>query len=162
MGVMCTNNKELHDKLFFNVKSMGAVPSPFECFMCLRSLKTLKIRIEQHCANAMTVAKYLENHPLVEKVLYPGLESHPQHELAKKQMRDFGGMVSFYIKGGIDNAKKFCETVKIFTLAESLGGVESLLEVPSLMTHGSVPPEQRKILGIDDNLIRLSVGVEDI
>lgn len=126
-----------------------------------RSVRTLAIRMEQHAKSAMAVAEFLSAHPLVEKVLYPGLPSHPQHELAKRQMLGFSGMVSFYIRGGRDEARKFLQTVKIFALAESLGGFESLVESPSLMTHLSVPEDMRNELGITDNLIRISVGLED-
>ena len=118
--------------------------------------------MKAHQENAMAIAQFLEKHPKVEKVIYPGLESHPQHALAREQMSGFGGMITFYIKGGMDSARKFLENVNVFALAESLGGVESLIEHPAIMTHASVPPENRKALGIDDSLIRLSVGIEDI
>jgi len=130
--------------------------------LILRSIKTLELRVKAHCKNAYTIARYLEKAPMCEKVLYPGLQSHPQHELAKKQMRGFGGMLSFYIKGGKEAMSKFLKAVKIFTLAESLGGVESLIECPALMTHGSVPAQVREELGITDNLIRISVGIESV
>jgi cystathionine gamma-lyase len=130
--------------------------------MCLRSLKTLPLRMKAHQENAMAIAKFLEGHPKVTKVIYPGLESHPQHTLAKEQMHGFGGMITFHIKGGLESARRFLESVNVFSLAESLGGVESLIEHPAIMTHASVPAENRKALGIDDSLIRLSVGVEDL
>jgi len=161
MGVLATNNEDLYTKLKFLQNSIGAIPSPFDCYMALRGLKTLHLRMREHSVNALAVAQYLEKHPLVEKVIYPGLPSHPQHELAKKQMKAFGGMVTFFIKGGIDESRVFLENLKLFALAESLGAVESLAEHPAIMTHASVPPEQRKLLGISDSLIRLSVGVED-
>ena len=141
---------------------MGTTLGAFDSFMYLRSLKTLPLRMRAHQENAMAVAKFLESHPKVEKVIYPGLESHPQHALAKEQMHGFGGMITFYIKGGLTSARNFLENVNVFALAESLGGVESLIEHPAIMTHASVPAETRKVLGIDDSLIRLSVGVEDL
>ncbi|OQW51862.1 MAG: cystathionine gamma-synthase [Proteobacteria bacterium SG_bin7] len=159
-GVAVTNNKEIAEKLAFLSNSMGGIAGPFDSFIALRSLKTLPIRMKAHEENALAVAKFLSDHKKVEKVIYPGLNSHPQHELAKKQMTGFGGMITFYLKGNIDNARSFLESVKVFSLAESLGGVESLIEHPAIMTHASVPPENRKKLGIDDNLVRLSVGIE--
>ncbi|MGZ3770326.1 MAG: cystathionine gamma-synthase [Bdellovibrio sp.] len=161
-GVAVTSRAELAEKLAFLSNGMGAVQGPFDSFMCLRSLKTLPLRMKAHQENAMAIAKFLESHPKVEKVIYPGLESHPQYALAKEQMHGFGGMITFYIKGGLESARKFLENVNVFSLAESLGGVESLIEHPAIMTHASVPPENRKALGIDDSLIRLSVGVEDL
>lgn len=161
-GIITTNSQELHDKIRFNLLSMGPCASPFDSYLMLRSLKTMKVRMAQHCKNARVIAEYLESHSKVDKVLYPGLESHPQHETAKLQMRDFGGMITIYLKGNVKHTRQFLENVKIFFLAESLGGVESLIECPALMTHMSVPPEQRKILGIDDSLVRLSVGIEDV
>lgn len=159
-GVVVTANKELSEKIYFLQKSVGAVQSPFDSYMALRSLKTLPLRMKAHQENAMAVAQYLEAHEKVEKVLYPGLESHPQHELARKQMTGYGGMVTFFIKGGLEAAKTFLESVEVFSLAESLGGVESLVEHPAIMTHASIPKEMREELGISDTLIRLSVGVE--
>jgi cystathionine gamma-lyase len=138
----------------------GAVPSPFDCFLVLRGIKTLHLRMERHQENAMAAAKFLSSHEKVEKVLYPGLPSHPQHDLAKRQMRGFGGMVTVWLKGDIKEGRVFMENLKIFALAESLGGVESLANHPEQMTHASVPAERRKILGITGNMIRLSVGVE--
>lgn len=161
-GVAVTSRVEIAEKIAFLSNGMGAVQGPFDSFMCLRSLKTLPLRMKAHQENAMAIAKFLESHPKVEKVIYPGLESHPQHALAKEQMHGFGGMITFYIKGGMESARKFLENVNVFSLAESLGGVESLIEHPAIMTHASVPPENRKALGIDDSLIRLSVGVEDL
>jgi cystathionine gamma-lyase len=160
-GVAVTANKDIADKLQFLTNSMGGIGSTFDAFLLMRSLKTLPLRMKAHAENAMKVANYLEKHPQVERIIYPGLKSHPQHELAKQQMSGFGGMITFFIKGGMPAARKFLESVNVFALAESLGGVESLIEHPAIMTHASVPPEQRKALGIDDSLIRLSVGVED-
>lgn len=162
MGVLATSNEEIYTKLKFLQNSMGAIPAPFDCYMALRGLKTLHLRMREHSKNALEVATFLESHPLVDSVIYPGLASHPQHELAKRQMRGFGGMITFFIKGGLDESRVFLESLKLFALAESLGAVESLAEHPVIMTHASVPPEQRKALGISDSLIRLSVGCEDI
>ncbi|CAG9770564.1 unnamed protein product [Ceutorhynchus assimilis] len=162
MGALVTSNSDLFEKLKFLQNSMGIVPSPFDCYQVNRGLKTLALRMEKHKENALVVAKYLENHPKVEKVLHPGLPSHPQYELFKKQTSGHSGTFSFYLKGNIESSKKFLQTLKIFTLAESLGGYESLAELPSVMTHASVPPEQRAVLGISDTLIRLSVGLEDV
>lgn len=160
-GVAAMSRVDLAEKIQFLTNSMGGIAGPFDSFMALRSLKTLPLRMKAHASNAMAVAKFLEKHPKVEKVLYPGLPSHPQHGLAKEQMFGFGGMITFYIKGGLPAARSFLENVNVFSLAESLGGVESLVEHPAIMTHASVPPENRKALGIDDGLIRLSVGVEE-
>ncbi len=160
-GIAVTNDAQIAEKLAFLSNSMGGIQGPFDSFLALRSLKTLPIRMKAHAENAMKIAQFLETHPLVDKVVYPGLKSHPQYELAQAQMAGFGGMITFFIKGGFDAAKKFLESVQVFALAESLGGVESLIEHPAIMTHASVPAEQRKILGIDDSLIRLSVGIED-
>lgn len=160
-GVAVMNDLQLAERMQFLSNSMGGIQGPFDSFLALRSLKTLPIRMKAHAENAMKIADFLEAHPLVDKVVYPGLKSHPQHSLAKEQMSGFGGMITFFIKGGFDSAKKFLESVQVFALAESLGGVESLIEHPAIMTHASVPAEQRKILGIDDSLIRLSVGIED-
>ena len=161
-GIAVTNRQDLAEKLAFLSNSMGGVQGAFDSFMCLRSLKTLPLRMKAHASNAQAVAEFLETHPKVQKVIYPGLESHPQHALAKEQMLGMGGMITFYIKGGLDEARIFLENVRVFALAESLGGVESLIEHPAIMTHASVPPENRKALGIDDTLIRLSVGIEDL
>jgi cystathionine gamma-lyase len=155
------NDKELSDRLAFLQNATGAVPSPFDSFLVLRGLKTLHLRMRAHCENAQRVAEMLAAHPGVEKVIYPGLASHPQHQLARRQMSGFGGMVTILIRGGLAESRRFLERCRIFALAESLGGVESLIEHPAIMTHASVPAEQRAELGIADNLVRLSVGVED-
>jgi cystathionine gamma-lyase len=136
------------------------VQGPFDSFLALRGLKTLHLRIRAHCENAQALAEFLATHPAIEKVVYPGLPSHPQHALAARQMDGFGGIVSIWIKGGFEGAMRFCERTALFTLAESLGGVESRVNHPAVMTHASVPVERRRLLGIDDNLVRLSVGVE--
>jgi len=162
MGVVVTNSKDLYEDLKFLQNGIGAVPSAFDCFLALRSMKTLHVRMREHERNATKVAQFLSEHPLIERVIYPGLPSHPQHELAKKQMKGFGGMITFFLKGGIVESRKFLESIKIPALAESLGGVESLIELPSVMTHASVPAEERAKLGISDSLIRLSVGLEDV
>jgi cystathionine gamma-lyase len=163
-GVVVTGheNKELTDRMTFLQNATGAVASPFDSFLVLRGLKTLHLRMRTHCENAQAVAEMLSSHPAVEKVIYPGLSSHSQHELAKRQMNGFGGMVTILVKGGLEESRRFLERCRVFALAESLGGVESLIEHPAIMTHASVPPAQRAQLGITDNLIRLSVGVEDI
>lgn len=161
-GVAVTTRSDLAEKLAFLSNSMGGIASAFDAFMCLRSLKTLPLRMKAHEKNAMAIAEFLEAHALVEKVIYPGLKSHPQHALAREQMLGMGGMITFHIKGGLAAAKTFLENLDVFALAESLGGVESLIEHPAIMTHASVPQEIRKDLGIDDSLIRLSVGVEDL
>ena len=161
-GALLTNSDELHQKLKFIQLSVGAVPGINECFLLLRSTKTLHVRMERHCENAAKVANWLDNHEHVERVIYPGLESHPQHELAKKQMSGFGGMITMYLKGGLEESRTMLEHTKLFACAESLGGVESLIEHPAIMTHASVPPAMREQLGISDNLIRLSVGIEDV
>jgi len=161
-GVVATNRSDLAEKMAFLSNSMGGIAGPFDAFLALRSLKTLPLRMKAHASNAMEIAKFLETHKQVEKVIYPGLKSHPQYGLACEQMSGFGGMITFHIKGGLESARKFLENVNVFALAESLGGVESLIEHPAIMTHASVPLENRKKLGIDDSLIRLSVGVEDI
>ncbi|PZO61848.1 MAG: cystathionine gamma-synthase [Pseudoxanthomonas suwonensis] len=156
------DNPDLAEQLAFLQNSIGAVQGPFDSFLALRGLKTLHLRMQAHCTNAQAIAETLERHPAIEKVLYPGLPSHPQHALAARQMSGFGGMVSVYLKGGFDAARRFCESLRLFTLAESLGGVESLVNHPAVMTHASVPEERRAQLGIADNLVRLSVGVEDV
>lgn len=161
-GVAVTSREDLAEKMAFLSNSMGGVGSAFDAFLCLRSLKTLPLRMKAHEANAGPIAEFLASHPQVEKAIYPGLKSHPQHGLAKEQMSGFGGMITFHIKGGMGAARKFLENVRVFALAESLGGVESLIEHPAIMTHASVPAENRKALGIDDSLIRLSVGIEDL
>jgi cystathionine beta-lyase/cystathionine gamma-synthase len=155
-------NAELSERLTFLQNAVGAISGPFDSFLALRGLKTLALRMERHCTSAFEIAQWLEAHPKVRRVYYPGLPSHPQHALAKKQMRAFGGMISMELQGTLDDAKRFLERCQLFTLAESLGGVESLIEHPALMTHGSVPPEVRATLGISDTLVRLSVGIEDV
>lgn len=152
----------LAEKLAFLQNAVGGVQGPFDSFLALRGLKTLHLRMRAHCENAMALAEWLQSHPAIERVIYPGLPSHPQHELAKRQMHGFGGMVTIFVKGGLDAAKRFCERTEIFALAESLGGVESLVNHPAIMTHASVPPERRAALGLGDNLVRLSMGVEDV
>jgi cystathionine gamma-lyase len=154
--------KTLYARLKFLQNAVGAVPGPFDCWLVLRGIKTLAVRMERHCANASKIASFLEQHPQVERVVYPGLASHPGHTIAQQQMRGFGGMITFFIKGGLDEARKFLSSVKLFTLAESLGGVESLIEHPAIMTHASVPPEIRQQIGIHDNLVRVSVGLESV
>ncbi|MBX6323391.1 MAG: PLP-dependent transferase, partial [Rhodospirillaceae bacterium] len=151
----------LAERLAFLHNAVGAVAGPFDSFLALRGLKTLALRMERHCANAMAVARWLEAHPAVERVYYPGLPSHPQHALARRQMHGFGGMVTAVLKGDINRTRRFLERCELFALAESLGGVESLIEHPAIMTHASLPPEKRAALGIGDGLVRLSVGVED-
>ena len=160
--VVVGDNAELAEQLAFLQNSVGAVQGPFDSFLALRGAKTLHLRMRAHCENAMALARFLEKHPSVEKVIYPGLESHPHHALAKRQMDGFGGMLSVCVKGGYERAKKLCERLELFTLAESLGGVESLVNHPAVMTHASIPPDRRAALGITDNLVRLSVGVEEL
>ncbi|TZF91217.1 cystathionine gamma-synthase [Cognatilysobacter lacus] len=152
----------LAEQMAFLQNAVGGVQGPFDSFLALRGLKTLHLRMKAHCENAQALAEWLQAHPAIEKVLYPGLPSHPQHALARRQMHGFGGMVSIYLKGGLDAARRFCERTELFALAESLGGVESLVNHPAIMTHASVPAERRAQLGITDNLVRLSVGVEDV
>lgn len=161
-GVLLMNDKALYEKVKFLQNAIGAVPAPQDCFLLLRSTKTLSLRMQRHCENAQKIAEHLEKHPKVEKVIYPGLASHPEHALAKKQMKAFGGMISFYIKGDKKAATDFLEKLKLFTLAESLGGVESLVEHPGIMTHAAIPEAQRDKFGIHDNLIRVSVGIEEV
>lgn len=161
-GCIMLNNKDLYKKLFTLQNSIGPTQSPFDSWLVLRGLKTLAVRMEAHAKNAMKVAEYLEKHPKVERVIYPGLKSHPQHAIAKKQMHGFGGMITFFLKGDLKKANKFLSTVKTFSLAESLGGVESLIESPAIMTHASIPKNVRESIGLTDNLIRLSVGLEHI
>jgi cystathionine gamma-lyase len=162
-GVAVTANPELADRIGFLQNAVGAISGPFDSFLALRGLKTLALRMRQTSENALAIAQWLETQSTVTRVIYPGLPSHPQHELAKRQMKNgFSGIVTFFIKGGLESAKRFLERCRLFTLAESLGGVESLVDHPGLMTHASIPPEQRAALGIDDSLIRLSVGIEDV
>ncbi|GMS84110.1 hypothetical protein PENTCL1PPCAC_6285 [Pristionchus entomophagus] len=161
MGCVMTDREDIKDHLFFQQLAVGAVPSPFDCFLVNRGIKTLHLRMKAHYENALAVAQYLEKNERVDKVLYPALPSHPHHEVHKKQTKGMSGMISFYLKGGLEESQKFFKAIKVFTLAESLGGYESLAELPSVMTHASVPEEDRAKLGITDNLIRLSVGIED-
>ncbi|GAB3030597.1 cystathionine gamma-synthase [Oleiagrimonas citrea] len=161
-GVVVAGSDELAEQMGFLQNSVGAIAGPFDAFLAMRGLKTLHLRMRQHCESALDLAKWLEKHPQVERVIYPGLKSHPQHALAKRQMDGFGGIVSIEVKGGLRKAKRVLERCHLFALAESLGGVESLIEHPAIMTHASVPAANRKRLGISDTLIRLSVGVEDI
>ena len=162
MGAICTNDDNLHEQLAFIANSCGATPGPQDSFLVLRGLKTLHVRMERHCSNGVVVANFLANHPKVEKVYWPGFPSHPNHEVAKKQMRDFGGMISFSLKGDrFEDASKLAQAVRVFSLAESLGGVESLLGHPASMTHASIPKAEREKSGITDSLLRLSVGIED-
>lgn len=162
MGALCTNDDNLYEQLAFIANSCGATPGPQDSFLVLRGLKTLHVRMERHCANGVVVANFLANHPKVEKVYWPGFTSHPNHEVAKKQMRDFGGMISFSLKGDrFEDASKLAQAVRVFSLAESLGGVESLLGHPASMTHASIPKPERERSGITDSLLRLSVGIED-
>jgi cystathionine gamma-lyase len=161
-GAIMLSNEELYGKIKFNQNAIGAVPSPFDCFLVLRGIKTLAIRMEKHNCNAQEIAEFLESQPKVKKVHYPGLKSHPQHDLAKKQMSGFGGILSFELNANLKGVKAFLKKFKLFALAESLGGVESLIEHPALMTHASIPREEREKIGISDSLIRVSVGIEDL
>jgi len=161
-GALMTNDVSLYEPLKFLQMAVGAVPSPTECFLALRGIKTLHLRMSRHDENARILAAFLEKNEKIKKVIYPGLESHPNHALAKSQMSGFGGMISFYLKCGLVETKNFLKDLDLFTLAESLGGVESLIEHPAIMTHASVPPETREELGITDSFIRLSVGIEDV
>lgn len=160
--VVVGDNQQLIEKLSYLQNAVGAIAGPFDSFLCLRGVKTLALRMQRHCENAMEIARWLSNHPAIEKVIYPGLESHPQHELAKRQMKGFGGMISIIIKGGLENSRHFLERCHLFSLAESLGGIESLIEHPAIMTHASIPEATRLKLGIVDGLVRLSVGIEDV
>jgi cystathionine gamma-lyase len=159
--VVVGENAELREKIGFLQNAVGSISGPFDSFLALRGLKTLSLRMERHCGSAMKIAEFLSSHPQIESVIYPGLESHPQHALARRQMHGFGGIISARVTGGLEGAKRFLERCRLFTLAESLGGVESLVEHPAIMTHASVPPAVRAELGIDDGLVRLSVGIED-
>jgi cystathionine gamma-lyase len=161
-GVLIVNEPALADKLHYIQNAVGGVPGPWDCFLLLRSTKTLPIRMERHCENAMKVATYLEGHRLIERVYYPGLKSHPQHDIASRQMRGYGGMISAVLKGDLATSRRFLERVQIFSLGESLGGVESLIEHPAIMTHASIPAENRAKLGIVDGLVRFSVGIEHV
>lgn len=161
-AVVVGDNKALAERIAFLQNSCGGVSGPFDSFLVLRSLKTLSLRMERHCSNAAELAQWLSAHPKIEKVIYPGLKSHPQHPLAKQQMQAFGGMISMILKGDLATTKRFLGRCQLFTLAESLGGVESLIEHPAIMTHASIPAEKRKDLGIVDGFVRLSVGIEHI
>ena len=161
-GIVITSDDAIAEKLRFLQNSIGAVPAPFDCWLTLRGVKTLGVRMRQHALNAEAIAQWLQAHDSVEQVLYPGLATHPQHDLARSQMSGFGGMITFTLKGGLKASRRMLERVRVFALAESLGGVESLIEHPAIMTHASVPPEVRAELGISDGLIRLSVGIEDL
>lgn len=166
-GILVTNRPDLAERLRFMQNAIGSILGPMDSYLVLRGIKTLAIRMERHCRNAAEIATRLEAHPRVERIVYPGLESHPQHALAQKQMRlggepAGGGMITIWLKGGLNDSRRFLQRVHLFSLAESLGGVESLIEHPAIMTHASVPPDKRKALGIDDNLCRLSVGIENV
>jgi cystathionine gamma-lyase len=160
--IVVGDDAALAEQMTFLQNAIGGVQGPFDSFLALRGLKTLHLRMQAHCANAQALAEWLETHPAIEKVVYPGLKSHPQHELAQRQMDGFGGMVSIWLKGGLDAARRMMERCELFTVAESLGGVESLVNHPAIMTHASVPAERRAQLGVTDNLVRLSVGVENL
>lgn len=163
MGALVTNNAQLHEKLYFILNTTGANPGPMDSFLVLRGIKTLHLRMERHCFNGRKVAEYLKQHPKIEKVYWPGFPEHPNHAIAKKQMSDFGGMISIVLKDkSIENTCKLASSFKVFSLAESLGGVESLINHPATMTHGSIPKELREKVGVVDNLLRLSVGIEHI
>ena len=159
--VVVGDHQALSEQLGYLQNAVGGIASPFDSFFVLRSLKTLAVRMERHCHNAQAIAQWLAQHPKIERVYYPGLTSHPQHALAQRQMHAFGGMVTAVLQGGLEPARRFLERCEIFSLAESLGGVESLIEHPGIMTHASIPAAQRAQLGIDDGLVRLSVGIED-
>jgi cystathionine gamma-lyase len=160
-GALIVNDDDLAERLHYIQNAVGAVPAPWDCFLLLRSTKTLHVRMERHCANARRIADYLADHPRVERVFYPGRSDHPQHAIAAQQMNDFGGMITITLKGGLSESRTFLESLKLFSLAESLGGVESLIEHPAIMTHASVDADAREALGITDGLVRLSVGLED-
>lgn len=163
MGALITNDPEIHEQLYFILNSSGANPGPMDSFLVLRGIKTLHLRMERHCFNGRKIAEYLKGHPKIEKVYWPGFPEHPNHIIAKKQMRDFGGMISIVLKDKtIENTFKVASSFKVFSLAESLGGVESLINHPATMTHASIPKEEREKAGVVDNLLRLSVGVEDV
>jgi cystathionine gamma-lyase len=162
-GIVVTgSNKEITERMGFLQNAIGSIPSPFDCFLILRGVKTLAVRMDRSSSNALEIASFLEKQPQVERVIYPGLRSHPQYDVAHRQMRAGGGMITMIMKGGLDASRKFLETVRVFSLAESLGGVESLIEHPAIMTHASIPKEVREKTGIVDGLIRLSVGIEDL
>jgi len=162
LGLLALSNDELAEKLFFMQNSSGAICGPMDSFLTLRGIKTLHVRMQRHCENARVIANYLKKHDKVDNVYWPGFENHPNHNIAKSQMNDFGGMISFTVKGNFDLVKRITSSFKVFTLAESLGGVESLVNHPATMTHASIPKEERDKIGITDNLIRFSVGIEDV
>ncbi len=160
MGALMTDSEDLYTRLKYMQNATGPTPSPFDCFLAIRGLKTLGVRMERHTKNAMEVATFLESHPKIDRVLYPGLKSHPHHDLANRQMSGYGGMVSFYVKGDLEATRKFLTSTNLFVLAVSLGGVESLIEQPATMTHFEMPKEARDAVGISDNLVRASIGIE--
>ncbi|MGZ3902261.1 MAG: cystathionine gamma-synthase [Bacteroidia bacterium] len=163
MGALIMNDDKLHEQLYFILNSCGANPGPMDSFLVQRGIKTLHVRMQRHCENGKKIAEFLKTHPKIEKVYWPGFTDHPNHEIAKKQMRDFGGMISFVLKDkSVDNTFKLASSFKVFSLAESLGGVESLINHPATMTHASIPKAEREKAGVVDNLLRLSVGIEDI
>jgi cystathionine gamma-lyase len=161
-GVVVAGSDALAEQMAFLQNSVGAIAGPFDAFLAMRGLKTLHLRMKAHCAAALDIARWLESHPAIERVIYPGLKSHSQHALARRQMQGYGGIISVEVKGGLKKARRMLERCELFSLAESLGGVESLIEHPAIMTHASVPAANRKRLGISDSLVRLSVGVEDV
>lgn len=161
-GALITNNEELHEQLRFLQNAAGGIPGPMDCFLVLRGTKTLAVRMKQHCENAATIARYLVEHPEVERVYYPGLEDNPSHDVACKQMSDFGGMVSLELQGDLERNRRFAASTRLFALAESLGGVESMINHPASMTHASIPKAEREKGGLRDTLMRLSVGIEDV
>jgi cystathionine gamma-lyase len=161
-GAILTSDADGYERLRFIQNAVGAVPGPMDCFLTLRGTKTLAVRMDRHTDNAMELAGWLEKHPKVRRVIYPGLESHPQHAVAKRQMKKFGGMISFVIIGGLEASRRLLTGMEVFTLAESLGGVESLIEHPAIMTHASIPRELREARGLDDGLVRISVGIEHV
>jgi len=161
-GAIMVSDDEIYTKLKFNQNALGAIPSPFDCFLVMRGTKTLSLRMERHCQNALKIAEYLSNHSKVDRVIYPGLKSHPQRDLAKKQMNGYGGIVTFTLRDGKAETADFLRKLDLIALAESLGGVESLINQPAVMTHASMQREERERLGVTDNLLRLSVGIEDI
>ncbi|MES2513521.1 MAG: cystathionine gamma-synthase [Bacteroidota bacterium] len=163
MGALITNDDKLHEQIYFILNSCGANPGPMDCFLVMRGIKTLHLRMERHCLNGRKIAEFLKTHPRIEKIYWPGFTDHPNHEIAKKQMRDFGGMISIVLKGAnLEQTFKIASSFKVFSLAESLGGVESLINHPVTMTHASIPKAERDKAGVVDNLLRLSVGVEDV
>jgi len=163
MGALVTNDDKLHEQIYFVLNSCGANPGPMDCFLVMRGIKTLHLRMERHCFNGRKIAEFLKTHPRIEKIYWPGFTDHPNHEIAKKQMRDFGGMISIVLKGAsLEDTFKIASSFKVFSLAESLGGVESLINHPVTMTHASIPKADRDKAGVVDNLLRLSVGVEDV